>query len=125
MAYIYRGANRDMEPEPEQLPPGVFNPAKCGTLAGYRQHQKHGTPTCDYCKAAQADYSRDYKQKVKNGHQPHRGFRDDACGTDAGYSRHKRHNVTPCDPCNEAHRTYISNYRKRRKEAANGQISAN
>jgi hypothetical protein len=38
----------------------VFDPSKCGTRKGYRQHQNHGVEQCSDCKAAHARYMADY-----------------------------------------------------------------
>lgn len=32
--------------------------AECGTYAGYQQHKKKRTPTCEPCKKANADYNK-------------------------------------------------------------------
>lgn len=41
---------------PEDLEP-------CGTTAAYRRHLRHGNPPCDDCKAANAEASRNYKER--------------------------------------------------------------
>lgn len=38
----------------------TFNPGKCGTRAGYRQHQNHGIPICPDCRAANNTYMTNY-----------------------------------------------------------------
>jgi len=34
----------------------AFDHTKCGTRKGYRQHQNHGTPTCQPCRDANTAY---------------------------------------------------------------------
>jgi hypothetical protein len=67
MAYKYGGKNHDVPagtslitiPRPERKP-FQFNTEKCGTKAGFRQHQRHDVDICDDCRAAQAEYMRNY-----------------------------------------------------------------
>lgn len=56
MAYVFRGANKDERPI-KQL---IFDHTKCGTRKGYKQHQNHGVPACEPCKAAHNEYMKDY-----------------------------------------------------------------
>jgi len=39
--------------------------SKCGTYAGWNQHQYRGTKPCDECNSAQASYMRE--RRVRNG----------------------------------------------------------
>jgi len=67
VSYQYRGSKHDVPagislitiPRPERKPL-MFNIEKCGTKAGFRQHQNHGVPMCAGCRAAQAEYMRFY-----------------------------------------------------------------
>lgn len=60
--YKYRGTNHDTDtPLPRQINP--FDPTKCGTYAGYRQHENTGTPKCRPCKDAATRYKRARKQE--------------------------------------------------------------
>lgn len=34
----------------------------CGTYSGYQKHLRDGTPTCFACRAARADYTRNYRK---------------------------------------------------------------
>ena len=110
MAYTYRGTVRDQNTEPETKAPGAeFDPSKCGTLAGHKQHRKFDTTVCQPCRDAFNAYYRDLRVRRKAG-LLERTFRDDKCGTLAGYSRHIRHEVPVCDDCREARRTYRADY---------------
>ena len=116
MGYVYRGTIRDLdEPvdhvaKPRRAP---FDPGKCGTNAGYKQHQNHGImPPCQPCRDAVAEYHRDLKARHDAG-LVMRGFRDDKCGTLAGHARHVRHGVPVCDPCEAARAAYRASYYKR------------
>ena len=48
-------------------PPRVygFDPAKCGTYAGYARHQRSDVPPCEPCKTALADYMNNYRAQRK------------------------------------------------------------
>jgi hypothetical protein len=95
----------------------VFDPSKCGTYAGYRQHDRYNVPTCDPCKDAMAAYSRDYYDRIGGrpkpevpstvkrgpGKNPKHGS---GCGTYNGYGAHHRAGTPVCDPCKEARRAY-------------------
>ena len=59
MTYNYAGAETWTGPR-QQL---IFNPDKCGTRKGYRQHQNHGTPTCDRCRHAHNTYMNQYNNQ--------------------------------------------------------------
>jgi len=76
MAYIYR-RHEDMEREPtvpyifrhEPIPElkkrphsRDFDPSKCGTTSGYQQHRRYRNKKCAECLAAQARYSRGYRE---------------------------------------------------------------
>ena len=49
--------------EPGKPGPPVCRP--CGTIAAYRRHERRGFPPCDACKAAHAEYQRDYYRRRK------------------------------------------------------------
>ena len=122
MAYTYRGTIRDIEEEPQPVfrTVGEFDPAKCGTYAGYRAHQKYKVPACRECKDAQAAYSRDYIERC--GGRPRlapREFQPGACGTYAGYARHLRSPVPPCPECHKAWLEYRREWHARKKAGAN------
>ncbi len=122
MGYQYRGTIRDIEEESTPTPAprlGVFDPSKCGTYAGYRQHQKYGLmPACRPCKDAQAAYSRDYIERRGGRTAPAiREFQPGACGTYAGYARHLRSEVPPCADCHRAWLEYRRAWRSRKRAA--------
>lgn len=130
MAYV-RGARRSnlivklavsetQETEPEATRAKItksFDPSKCGTYAGYKQHGRYNVPACDPCKDAQAAYSREYydqiggrlkpdvpsTQKRGLGKNPKHGS---GCGTYNGYSAHIRKGTPVCEPCRDARRAY-------------------
>lgn len=52
MTYQYNGPETWNGPR-QRL---VFDPTKCGTRKGYRQHQNHGVPVCDDCRKAHNAY---------------------------------------------------------------------
>ena len=113
--YAYRGTIHDVTKEarpPRPTQPG-FDPSACGTYAGYRRHQAHGTTICDDCRAAMNAYSRARYQP-----SPRKTFKPDACGTWKGWHRHKYHDVPPCDACRVAAREYQRAYRAQRKANA-------
>jgi hypothetical protein len=67
VAYKYRGSNHDVPSGTSLITiprhgrkPLAFNTDKCGTKAGYRQHQRRGIPMCNQCRNAQAEYMRGY-----------------------------------------------------------------
>ena len=63
MAYVFRGKP---DPKPRNAPrPLVFDPSKCGTRKGYKQHQNHGVPQCDECKAAHNEYMKAYYKAAR------------------------------------------------------------
>jgi hypothetical protein len=69
--YVYRGAQPDA-PRKVHAPrsgrprvEAVFDPAKCGTRAGYGQHRRHNQDPCLPCKVANAAYARAYARKTK------------------------------------------------------------
>jgi len=72
MTYIYRGTLTDRVRPTVQSPASNATPArhvtsgtdKCGTRAGYRQHQNRGTKPCDRCKGAQARYMKERRDKA-------------------------------------------------------------
>ena len=101
MGYQYRGKIRDVE-EPAPSP-------KCGTRAGYMEHQTKGTPKCRPCKDAHAAYMRHYKRlpSMRN-----------SCGTYAGYKRHQRAGERQCEYCLRGYAQYMAAYRERQKKAA-------
>lgn len=111
MAYVYKGTVRDVEPAPVRNastpgPKPVFDPAKCGTMPGYKQHLRHNTDPCDPCRAANAEHSATYrarKPKTVRVLKP--------CGTHAAYNRHLKNGEAPCDACTEGHRIYQANKR--------------
>lgn len=108
MAYKYRGTIRDVD-EPAPADPTVFDPSKCGSIAGHKRHRKFGSQPCRPCKDAFNAYYRDLRVRRKAGLVV-RAFRDDKCGSLAGYSRHVRHDVPVCGPCREARREYRADY---------------
>ena len=41
---------------------------KCGTIAGYRKHQRNDESACDACKAAWREYGREYSVRRPDVH---------------------------------------------------------
>lgn len=130
MAYRYRGTVHDLnEPirtiYPARKPPqqrkdaGTGCGVAIGTPAGYKRHQKANENACDPCKEALAEYSRDYRAKIRSGERfVRKGFTPDRCGTYAGYIHHGRQDVPACKPCLKAYREYMADYRANRKQQA-------
>jgi hypothetical protein len=56
MAYVFRGTNKYVPP----VKPLTFDESKCGTRAGYRQHQNHGIYICTACRKANTEYMKTY-----------------------------------------------------------------
>lgn len=82
--YVYRGTQKEAPGEirpahwgksgpkpatkpfrPSPLKP--FDPAKCGTMPGWRQHRAHGQKECRLCMDAQNDYMKKYRKKGRGG----------------------------------------------------------
>lgn len=61
MTYTYNGPETWTGPR-QTL---VFDPTKCGTRKGYRQHQNHGTPTCPECRKAHNTYMNNRNATLK------------------------------------------------------------
>lgn len=129
--YVYRGTQPDLEPVVPHIPrkgkpgpkpkPLVFDPSKCGSHKGYKQHQRHGVEICDGCRKANADYHRDWRaaQPPRAPKERAAGVFDPACcGTPQGYDRHVRNNTRTCLPCRAAHTERHRTYRATRKAAA-------
>ena len=121
MAYVYRGTIRDVKeineiPAEPVVPRKQFNPEKCGTYAGYRQHKHHKDTPCRECLDAKKAYNRAWEAKrAAEGPAPRPAFNPDKCGTYAGYLRHMRYTTTTCVPCKAAHSKYMADYRAKRK----------
>jgi hypothetical protein len=78
--YVYRRTD-DIEREPtvpyvfRREPDSVkrrpsskdFDPTRCGTTAGYQQHRRYRQKQCTKCLAAQAEYSRGYRESKAPG----------------------------------------------------------
>ena len=48
----FRAAEASIDAGPSVAPKhGTFDPSKCGTYAGYRQHERYDVPKCLPCKA--------------------------------------------------------------------------
>jgi len=43
----------------------TFDPGKCGTRKGYRQHQNHGVPLCERCRHAHNTYMNARNQRLR------------------------------------------------------------
>ena len=111
MAYQYRGTVRDTEPEdllPDPSTPGPqrrpFDPAKCGTRAGFKQHARHDEDPCVRCVEANRAYQDAYNKARRAVTRRPLVLRP--CGTNAAYARHITHGEDPCDPCTVAHAEY-------------------
>jgi hypothetical protein len=61
MGYAYKGFVK-YAPPVKRL---VFDTTKCGTRAGYRQHQNHGIHICTACRAANNEYMKAYYQNLR------------------------------------------------------------
>lgn len=121
--YRWRGTAIDVAPEdpatPRLKPVKVYGDSaltRCGTANGYKRHGKRGEQACTPCKAAQAQYSREYRARVRVGEVILRKpFSAERCGTYAGFRRHTKHSVPLCAPCRKAHQEYQSAYRAKRR----------
>jgi hypothetical protein len=104
-----------VKPRPVRAPvarPRVFDPSKCGTHAGYKQHRRYGTDICDACRAANSAYHRAWRaaQPPKDP-KPAGTFTPAKCGTPQGYQRHLRAGTMTCVPCRAAHTERHRGYR--------------
>lgn len=90
-----------------------FNPDKCGTTAGYKQHSKYGVELCDPCRKAKSDYVAAAKAtKPKPPPKPRKRPKPPIpCGSYAAHRRHKRAGEPIDDACREA---YNAHERERR-----------
>jgi len=77
-----------------------------GTANGYNQHRRTGTPACEACLRANAEYTKQrkivYKQRRKNtvpGNFEH--------GTASGYTKHYLYGIPVCDDCKRAKAEYM------------------
>lgn len=64
MGYVYKGTQPEPAPLRDASTPGpkpAFDPAKCGTRKGYRQHLRHGQDACAPCTAANTASSSAYR----------------------------------------------------------------
>ncbi len=52
--YAYQGGQPDLP----------WEGLKCGTYAGWNDHQRNKEPPCRACKTAQADYMREYRLRT-------------------------------------------------------------
>jgi hypothetical protein len=130
MAYVYKGTQRDLEPVEPYIPrkgkpgpkpkPLVFDPSKCGSQKGYKQHRRHGQEACDPCKAGNAAYHREWTKarQVPKAERPVGVYDPEFCGSHKGYNRHQRRNTTPCTPCRAGHNEHMREYKASRKAAA-------
>ena len=59
MTYAYHGTETWTGPRQTI----TFDPDKCGTRKGYRQHQNQGIPVCDRCRHAHNTYMNQYNQR--------------------------------------------------------------
>jgi hypothetical protein len=107
--YVYRGTDFT-EPRTRKgvLAEHMFNPALCGTNAGFHQHHRHAQTKCGPCKQAHRDYDAAYRAKVKAKKEAL-----SRCGTANGYKRHQKLGETACKPCRAGMAEYSRNYRLR------------
>jgi hypothetical protein len=67
--YTYKGSEPYKPPRaPGGRPPTgpwLFNPDKCGTNAGYHQHNRHEQKPCLECNEAHKAYDAEYRAKRK------------------------------------------------------------
>lgn len=129
MAYQYRGTRHDLTAPLQQIPAGLpkkrgmkprpFDPSRCGTRAGYKQHQRRDVEMCQPCQDAHNAYMAAYMAEYNARKGGPRQL--EPCGTYAGYRRHERAHETPCYPCTTAqqqHRAeYMRDYRARKAAA--------
>jgi hypothetical protein len=85
------------EPQPQHPPKEI----ECGTLAGYYQHRRNGTPTCTPCKAAYNAYDRQIRPRKTD--TPYLQRKPVECGTYLGRGRHKLDGTPVCEPCRVAY----------------------
>lgn len=52
------------------------NRAKCGTVSGYRQHQRHGEESCEKCRHAAAEYMKARRASNQPSQSPRRSAGD-------------------------------------------------
>jgi len=61
--YVYGGSEPHKPRQKPETKPAAplrpFDPAYCGTMAGYRQHRQHKQPQCAACRRAHNDYELD------------------------------------------------------------------
>jgi hypothetical protein len=105
-----------VKPRPARVPvprPRVFDPSKCGTHAGYKQHRRYGTDVCDACRAANSAYHRAWRAANPKEPviRPDGRFSPGHCGTPQGYQRHLRAGTPTCVPCRAAHTERHRGYR--------------
>jgi hypothetical protein len=115
--YRYKGTEFDAA---EPLKPAAlaelptYNQAKCGTTAGYHQHIRYGTETCDPCREA----NNEYKRSQYETRAPRKAWTPDRCGTLSGWSAHNRYGVPVCGPCRAAQAAYQTEYRAGKRRSA-------
>lgn len=61
MTYTYNGTQPWTKPR-QTL---TFDPTKCGTRKGYRQHQNHAIPACKPCRQAHNTYMNNRNATLK------------------------------------------------------------
>jgi DNA (cytosine-5)-methyltransferase 1 len=112
----YAGKVHDVELAHTPTAPASFDPSKCGTMSGYKQHRKFGIAPCQPCKDAAAAYHRDYLVRARNGETVAK-FLPDRCGSMTGYRRHMRHGVPVCVACRAVRNEWKRGYYAQQKVA--------
>lgn len=127
MPYVYGGTKRQAPRKPRAPRPEGYDPAKCGTYAGYVQHKRRGTPVCDPCRAACNKYHLTYyhAHRTPTPPRPVGIHTPGVCGTRNGYARHQRNDTTPCTECRAANTAHAIKYKAQRAaNAARAQRAA-
>lgn len=81
----------------------VAKQAACGTVTGYRRHNRLRELPCDPCRTANAESARRQYNAAGGKLPPTPTGR---CGTYPGYQRHWARGEFACEPCMDAQRAY-------------------
>lgn len=89
--------------------------SKCGTMAGYGAHRRHGEAQCPECLAARRRYRIELKKRKAAGEVKARKT-SAKCGTVSGYFRHRDNGEDTCPDCRKAWSDRQRNYRDGRPD---------